>query len=212
MRLRVTSLALMCCLVTGAALAQAPGRSCVRVEVSSGSTAVPRPDSTIMPSSPRFSVTKILDLTFTVLFPARIGGDHLVELRVFTPDAQLYRSLAMPFASGGQANATRSVDGYAHAGGPRPGPLRGSVDDLPGRRHRHRVLGAVRPLAGRGLPRRRRAALRPGRLVHPRPLTSDRTQKRTGRGWGAGARLAHRLRLHSRSRPARQRCRSAATA
>ena len=113
MRLRVTSLALMCCLVTGAALAQAPGRSCVRVEVSSGSTAVPRPDSTIMPSSPRFSVTKILDLTFTVLFPARIGGDHLVELRVFTPDAQLYRSLAMPFASGGQADATRSVDGYA---------------------------------------------------------------------------------------------------
>ncbi len=112
MSLRVASLALMSSLVTSAALAQAPARPCVRVEVSSGTTAPRASVSTLIPSSPRFSATKILDLTFTVLFPARMDGEHLVELRVFTPDAQLYRSLAMPVARG-SANATRSVEGYA---------------------------------------------------------------------------------------------------
>jgi hypothetical protein len=117
----VASLAVMFSLVAGAALAQAPARSCVRVEVSSGPapirgsapTAVRGSVSTLVPAWPRFSATGILDLTFTVLFPSGFGGEHLVELRVFTPDAQLYRSMAMPVASRGQANATRSVDGYA---------------------------------------------------------------------------------------------------
>jgi hypothetical protein len=117
MKLRVASLALTSCLVTSAALAQAPARSCVRVEVSSGSTAAPRPGSTLDPASPRFSATNILDLTFTVLFPAAIDGEHLVDLRVFTPDGQLYRSLAVPVAKGGAPNVTRSVAGY-----PRPLP------------------------------------------------------------------------------------------
>jgi hypothetical protein len=117
MKLRVASLALMSCVVTSAALAQAPVRSCVRVEVSSGSTATPTPVSTLVTVSPRFSVTKVLDLTFTVLFPVAIDGDHLVDLRVFTPDGQLYRSLAVPVAKRGGPNLTRSVAGY-----PRPLP------------------------------------------------------------------------------------------
>ena len=124
MKLRVASLAVSSSLVAGAALAQAPPRSCVRVEVSSdqaparapGSPAVPAITSTIVASSPRFSATKILDLTFTVLFPASIEGEHLVELRVFTPDAQLYRSVAMPVARG-PASPVRAVEGY-----PRPIP------------------------------------------------------------------------------------------
>ena len=121
MRLRVTSVALMSCLVASGALAQSPGRSCARVEVSSGLTATrgtgslvsPGSRPTVVGGSPRFSVTKVLDLTFTVLFPAKTDGEHLVELRVFTPDAQLYRSLAMPVAGRGRALGTRSVDGYA---------------------------------------------------------------------------------------------------
>jgi hypothetical protein len=111
MKLRVASLALMTCLVTGTALAQTRVPSCLKVEVSSGPTATT--------SLPRFSATKILDLTFTVLFPAWIAGDHLVDLRVFTPDGQLYRSLAVPVANRKQANFIRSVAGY-----PRPLPLR----------------------------------------------------------------------------------------
>jgi hypothetical protein len=113
MKLRVVALAVSACLTTSAALAQSTARSCARVEVSSGSTVAPRPGPTFIGSSPRFSVTKILDLTFTVLFPSRISGEHLVELRVFTPDAQLYRSLVIPVAGGSKASATRSVDGYA---------------------------------------------------------------------------------------------------
>jgi hypothetical protein len=112
MKLRVASLALVSCLVPGAALAQARVASCVGVEVSSGSTTISRSDSTTISSVPSFSATKILDLAFTVLFPARIHGDHLVELRVFTPDGQLYRSLAVPVASRGRGNLTRSVNGY----------------------------------------------------------------------------------------------------
>ncbi len=109
----LASTALVSSLVAGAALAQTPTRSCVRVEVSSGSPAAPVPRSVLVPSSPSFSATKILDLTFTVLFPSTMDGQHLVELRVFTPDAQLYRSLAMPVARSAAPNATRRVEGYA---------------------------------------------------------------------------------------------------
>jgi hypothetical protein len=121
MKLRVASVAVSSSLVASAGLAQAPPRSCVRVEVSSGqesarvsgSPAGVVTNSTIVAGSPRFSATKILDLTFTVLFPPSMEGEHLVELRVFTPDAQLYRSMAMPVARGAMTNATRQVDGYA---------------------------------------------------------------------------------------------------
>jgi hypothetical protein len=109
----VASLALVSGLVTSAALAQSPARACVRVEVSSAAPAAPASRSVLVPSSPSFSATRILDLTFTVLFPSTMEGEHLVELRVFTPDGQLYRSLAMPFARSAPPNATRRVDGYA---------------------------------------------------------------------------------------------------
>jgi hypothetical protein len=113
MKLRVASLALASGLVTSAAVAQTPARSCVRVEVSSASEAAPQPPTTVVRSSPLFSATRILDLRFTVLFPPRMSGEHLVEVRVFTPDAQLYRSLAVPVARGGAADAARQVEGYA---------------------------------------------------------------------------------------------------
>ena len=118
------SLALASSLAASAAAGQGPrvpgatGRSCVRVEVSSGSPAAA--PSTVVPRSPTFSATRILDLTITVLFPASTEGEHLLELRVFTPDAQLYRSLAMPVARGGAANVTRSVAGYARPLAQRP--------------------------------------------------------------------------------------------
>jgi hypothetical protein len=81
--------------------------------VSSAAPAAPASRSVLVPSSPSFSVSRILDLTFTVLFASAMDGEHLVELQVFTPDGHLYRSLAMPVARSVAPNATRPVDGYA---------------------------------------------------------------------------------------------------
>jgi hypothetical protein len=126
MKLPVASLVVCSSLLAGSALAQAPPRSCVRVEVSSAQAARPLASSpspvmtsTIVASPPRFSATSILDLTFTVLFPPSIDGEHLVELRLFTPDGQLYRALAMPVAKGA-ASPMRSVQGYPHPLAQRP--------------------------------------------------------------------------------------------
>ncbi len=112
MRLCVASFALMSFLAGGAATGQTARGSCARVEVTSGPPARSLSSSILVPTPPRFEVTKILDLTFTVLLPASTEGEHLVELRVFTPDAQLYRSMAMPVARSAPANATRKVEGY----------------------------------------------------------------------------------------------------
>jgi hypothetical protein len=113
-----TSIVLASGLVAGTAVAQTPTRSCVRIEVSSPSGSAPSAPGPARPTvplvaTPSFSVTRILDLDFTVLFPPGLQGEHVVELRVFTPDAQLYRSLTTPFARGAQPNAVRQVDGYA---------------------------------------------------------------------------------------------------
>ncbi len=111
-------IALAAVLVAGGAPAQTPARSCARVEVSSGAPGRPLSRSgavpnVLVPSAPSFSATRVLDLTFTVLFPPALEGEHVVELRVFTPDAQLYRSMVVPFARAAQAGAARAVDGYA---------------------------------------------------------------------------------------------------
>jgi hypothetical protein len=116
MNLLIVSLAaLATCSMATASLAQVPARSCVRIEVSSGASAAPVTRSALVPTLPSFSATKVLDLTFTVLFPAATNGEHLVELRVFTPDSQLCRSMAMPVARNALPNAARQVEGY-----PRP--------------------------------------------------------------------------------------------
>jgi hypothetical protein len=136
MKLCVATMAVSSCLMTSAALAQGSRGSCTRIEVSSVSTATRAPGSaavrggasTLLRAWPRFAVTSIVDLTFTVLFPSRTTGEHLVELRVFTPDAQLYRSLAMPVADKRQASLTRSVAGY-----PRPLPQQPLVRGARGR-------------------------------------------------------------------------------
>jgi hypothetical protein len=119
----VASIALVAGLVAGAAVAQAPvpgaalagatSRSCARLEVSSGAAPARVVGSVVAPAEPSFSVARILDLTLTVLLPAALDGEHVVELRVFTPDAQLYRSMAVPFARGARPNAVRAVEGYA---------------------------------------------------------------------------------------------------
>lgn len=142
MRLCVAWLALTTLLVTSAAPADPPNSSCVRVEVSSDAPRGRTTSRAIVASSPRFSATKILDLTFTVLLPARTEGEHLVELRVFTPDAQLYRSIAVPVTSGERPGAKRSVDGYA-----RPLPEQRLVP-VTRRKGRYAAASTTLPVAG----------------------------------------------------------------
>jgi hypothetical protein len=110
MKLRVATLALSS--VAAASPAPAAATSCVRVEVSSAA-AVQRSAPAALSRLPRFSATRVLDLAFTVLFRSGLEGAHLVELRVLTPDGQLYRSLAVPVSGRGRAPAARHVDGYA---------------------------------------------------------------------------------------------------
>jgi hypothetical protein len=116
MKLSVASLALASCLVAGESMAQAPPVTCARVEVAS-SAQIRASGPAALSRLPRFSATRILDLGFTVLLRRPVSGDHLAELRVFTPDGQLYRSLVVPVTSRGQAAATRQVAGF-----PRPLP------------------------------------------------------------------------------------------
>jgi hypothetical protein len=142
MRLREASLALAFFFVTSVAPADTPNRSCVKVEVSSDSAGSPAPRRAGMPRAPLFSATKILDLTFTVLLPARTEGEHLVELRVFTPDDQLYRSLAVPVASHERPGASRSVKGYA-----RPLPEQPLVQVVRGKGH-FAAASTTLPVAG----------------------------------------------------------------
>ena len=62
----------------------------------------------------KFSVTNTTDLTFTAVFLEGFTGEHLVELRVFTPRGFLYRSMAVPAVIEGSASGTRKVPGYPH--------------------------------------------------------------------------------------------------
>ncbi len=86
----------------------------MRVEVSApGAPSAASSSAVLVGTAPSFSATRILDLDLTVLFPAGLEGEHVVELRVFTPDGQLYRSMATPFAQGAQRDSARQVEGYA---------------------------------------------------------------------------------------------------
>jgi hypothetical protein len=44
-----------------------------------------------------FSATEILDLQFRVLLSQPMGGEHRLDLKVYTPDGQLYQTLTVPF-------------------------------------------------------------------------------------------------------------------
>ncbi len=62
----------------------------------------------------KFSATRTTDLVFTALFLPGFTGEHLVELRVFTPKGFLYRSMTVPAVIEGPASGTRKVPRYPH--------------------------------------------------------------------------------------------------
>lgn len=45
----------------------------------------------------RFSATEILDLEFRVDLPGPVSGAHRLDIKVYTPDGQLYETLTVPF-------------------------------------------------------------------------------------------------------------------
>lgn len=55
------------------------------------------PQKNRFPHPFRFSATQILDLEFRVLLPARVTGEHRLDVKVYTPDHQLYQTLTVPF-------------------------------------------------------------------------------------------------------------------
>ncbi|MBP7866928.1 MAG: hypothetical protein KA419_13375 [Acidobacteria bacterium] len=60
-----------------------------------------------------FSATRTVDLTFTVVFRKNLRGEHLLELRVFTPQGDLYQSISGQVAEEGKKAEKRKVPGYA---------------------------------------------------------------------------------------------------
>ena len=88
--------------------AQKPASPCVAILVASSEETPKNGWGT------KFSATKTTDLTFTVLFLQGFTGEHIVELRVFTPRGFLYQSMSVPAAVAGLASGTRTVSGYPH--------------------------------------------------------------------------------------------------
>ncbi len=62
-----------------------------------------------------FSARKVEDLRFSVLFLSEVEGDHLLELKVWTPRGHLYETLTAPISSRAAEGAQRVVPNY-----PRP--------------------------------------------------------------------------------------------
>src|SRR5512147_3352110 len=78
-----------------------PGRSlpqCAAVRVTA-------PDRTVPPKDMTFSSRTSPDLLLRPRFLANVTGDHVIELKVFTPGGFLYQAITLPFA--GAASGTR---------------------------------------------------------------------------------------------------------
>ncbi len=53
-----------------------------------------------------FSATRILDVQLVASFDRRLRGDHLLEVKLYTPKGSLYQVLSIPF-TGDEAGARR---------------------------------------------------------------------------------------------------------
>ena len=103
----------------GAALAAPPPGSCRRVDVSSAA----EPGANARRG---FSATTTVDLTFTLSFKDKTAAGHVAQLRLFTPDGNLYRAMAQPIAAPNVARGRRAVAGYPRPLAEQPLRARGS--------------------------------------------------------------------------------------
>jgi hypothetical protein len=116
-------LALGLLLVAGQVESAAPSAAASRVP--RGNEPAPQVCSALQVTSPEaaprskaasFSATKILDLEIGALMNRRLTGDHVLEIKVFTPRGHLYQSFSVPFSGAvtraAAAPRMRQVDGY----------------------------------------------------------------------------------------------------
>ena len=78
---------------------------------------------------PSFSAAEILDIEFQVLLPRKPTGDHVLQLKLYTPKGHLYQTLSVPFS------AEEGSDEQATTRSPR-------------RRRRGHKVGTTLPVAG----------------------------------------------------------------
>lgn len=76
--------------IAAALTAEAREGRCIAIGVSS-------PQATDTMRARRFSATEILDLEIEVLLPRSLTGEHRLDVKVYTPDRQLYQVLTVPF-------------------------------------------------------------------------------------------------------------------
>lgn len=112
---------------------ESSANSCLAVAVSS-------------PEAPKkrgtFSATKILDLQFGALLHKRVSGEHVMNLKFYTPKGHLYQQIDVPFTGGVKAVGVRGAEAST---GPRMRCVDGYPQPLP-----EQSLVAVKTSAGRG--------------------------------------------------------------
>lgn len=70
----------------------------------------PQAPATAAPAA--FRATEILDVELGAVFRQRLAGEHVLDLKVYTPKGKLYQVLTVPF-TGGAAPRGRRLAGYA---------------------------------------------------------------------------------------------------
>ena len=92
--------------------AGAHGRQCLTVGVSSPQAPGPSRGQ----GDAAFSATQILDVELSTLLRRNLAGEHLLELKVYTPRGHLYQVLTVPFTGAGNPAdlrpRKRRVEGY----------------------------------------------------------------------------------------------------
>lgn len=89
-----------------------------------------------------FSATQILDLQFGALLRTRLRGEHVMNLKVYTPKGHLYQQIDVPFRGGATAVGAGAT---AEASGQRMRRVEGYPQPLP-----EQELVLVKTSVGRG--------------------------------------------------------------
>jgi len=87
------------------AVAQTADLTCVKLDVKSGLQTNPY-------TTKIFYATKTVDLTIMAYFKQKPSRDHVLELKITTPDGFLYRSMSFPIAASTRQTGQRRVPGY----------------------------------------------------------------------------------------------------
>jgi len=117
---------------------------------------VAAPQLEVQPANGTFSARSVLDLEFRARLRRDLKGDHLLQLKVFTPRGYLYQVMTVAF-SGSKAQAPRAQRAGATTqapalqsvpGFPRPLPVQALVPVNVGGQRQYQLTTSRFPLAG----------------------------------------------------------------